>query len=98
MVDGLSLAELTCIEELIGLLVNKRQLISDNILLILMNLVTNPDIISVYRQNSLKLFSFLVKEKRQFLDDNLQEILKLAFGPIGQVTLDNFISVLERSC
>jgi hypothetical protein len=85
MIEGLSLAELTCVEELIGMM-SKKRLIAENVLLILLNLITNPEVASTYRRNSLKLLSFLLKDKPQFLEDNIEIFLKVAFGPIGQVS------------
>jgi hypothetical protein len=86
--EGLSLAEITCVEELIGMM-SKKRLIAENILLILLNLITNPEVAPTYRRNSLKLFSFLLKDKPQFLEENIEVLLKVAFGPIGQVIIWN---------
>lgn len=84
MMSGLNLSDLTCLEELIKMM-SKKRLINENIVLILLNLITNPEISSSHRQNSLKLFSFLAKDRPQILEDYLNITLKVALGPIGQV-------------
>lgn len=78
------MAELACVEELLGMM-NRRRLINDSVILILMNLFSNPEVTSVHRQNCLKLFSFLVKEKRRLLEDHVPVLMKVALGPLGQV-------------
>ena len=74
--EGLTLAELACVEELMGMM-NRKRLISDAILMILLNLIGNVEIPTTHRQNALKLFSFLVKEKRQLLDEQVSVLVKV---------------------
>lgn len=74
--EGLSLAELACVEELMGMM-NRKRLISDAILLILLNLIGNVEIPTAHRQNTLKLFSFLIKEKRQLLDEQVSILVRV---------------------
>lgn len=86
MMEALNLAELACAEELMELM-NRKRLISDAIVLILVNLIGNPKVNTHHRQNTLKLFSFLIKEKRQLLEEQIPSLIKVILTQVNALLI-----------
>jgi condensin complex subunit 1 len=87
MTFGATLAELTSLEELLSIMV-QRDIVSDEVVEKLWQVyATHKDISKAQRRGAIMILGMLAAAKPEYVADHVDLLLKVGLGPLGKVSL-----------